>query len=131
MNATIVDFTTTEQGDIGGGHRLEPDSSIVEQALVQASDRHPVPVAHWNGGTGRRLTPLQPPGRKTRKARAYSSEILRLRALGYSCDAIRGALADAGVKVSLSTVWREAKRPPKEPQAAPMAGSNQTAATHQ
>jgi hypothetical protein len=38
------------------------------------------------------------------------SEIARLRSEGYTCEAIRSALADAGVNVSLSTVQREAAR---------------------
>jgi hypothetical protein len=56
------------------------------------------------------LTPRLPPGRKSRKALAYASEIRRLRAEGYTNEAIREALADAGVKVSRSTVHREASR---------------------
>lgn len=56
------------------------------------------------------LTPPQPPGRVTRKARAFEAEISRLRAQGYSLDAIRQALAAAGVLVSISTVRREALR---------------------
>ncbi len=57
-----------------------------------------------------RLDPKHPPGRTNRKARAYQSEIARLRAEGYTCDAIRVALADSGVHVSRSTVQREAAR---------------------
>lgn len=57
------------------------------------------------------LTPRLPPGRKSRKALAFADEIRRLRALGYTNDAIRQALADAGVNVSSSTVHREATRP--------------------
>lgn len=57
-----------------------------------------------------RLTPKHPPGRINRKARAFAQEIGRLRAEGYTCEAIRAALADIGVEVSLSTVQREAAR---------------------
>jgi hypothetical protein len=57
------------------------------------------------------LTPRLPPGRKSRKALAFADEIRRLRALGYTNEAIQQALADAGVKVSRSTVHREATRP--------------------
>jgi hypothetical protein len=57
-----------------------------------------------------RLTPKHPPGRSSRKARAFEAEISRLYAEGYSCEAIRVALADAGVCVSASTVWREVAR---------------------
>ena len=57
-----------------------------------------------------RLTPKQPLGRVNRKARAFELEIVRLRSEGYTCEAIRAALADIGVDVSLSTVQREAAR---------------------
>jgi hypothetical protein len=56
------------------------------------------------------LIPERPPGRGTRKARAFAAEIARLRAEGYTCEAIREALAAAGVQVSKSTVQREAAR---------------------
>ena len=56
------------------------------------------------------LTPKLPPGRANRKALAFSSEIHRLRASGYSFEAIRLALLDAGVNVSRTTVKREAAR---------------------
>ncbi|MDY0743384.1 hypothetical protein SNE35_02660 [Paucibacter sp. R3-3] len=46
----------------------------------------------------------------SRKARAYTQEIAQLRAEGYTLEAIREALAAAGVHVSLSTVWREELR---------------------
>jgi hypothetical protein len=52
------------------------------------------------------LTPETPPGRSTRKARGYTGEIAQLRAQGYSLEAIRLALAAAGIEVSLSTVCR-------------------------
>jgi hypothetical protein len=58
-----------------------------------------------------KLTPKRPPGRSSRKALEYEEEIQRLRSLGYSFDAIRSALADAGIHVSKSTVRREAARP--------------------
>ena len=57
-----------------------------------------------------RLNPKHPPGRVDRKARAFDSEIAQLRSEGYTCEAIRAALADIGVDVSLSTVQREAAR---------------------
>lgn len=57
-----------------------------------------------------KLTPKRPPGRANRKALAFESEIGRLHALGYSCEAIRQALADAGLAVSRSTVTREVAR---------------------
>jgi hypothetical protein len=57
-----------------------------------------------------KLTPRQPPGRLTRKARHFEAEIAVLRAQGYTLQAIRHALEDAGVQVSISTVRREAVR---------------------
>ena len=57
-----------------------------------------------------RLTPSSPPGRSTRKARAFEAEIRLLRTQGYTFEAIRQALADAGVRVSKSTVQRECAR---------------------
>ena len=61
-----------------------------------------------------RLNPKHPPGRVNRKARAFEPEIARLRSEGYTCEAIRAALADIGVAVSLSTVQREAGRRSKQ-----------------
>lgn len=58
------------------------------------------------------LAPKHPPGRANRKARAFTAEIHRLRAAGYSFEAIRLALHEAGVQVSRTTVKREAARPP-------------------
>ena len=57
-----------------------------------------------------KLIPKSPPGRITRKARAYANDIGQLHAQGYTLEAIREALADAGVQVSRSTVQREAAR---------------------
>ena len=56
------------------------------------------------------LVPVRPPGPNARKARAFVAEIARLRAQGYTFEAIREALAGAGVDVSNSTVQREAAR---------------------
>lgn len=53
------------------------------------------------------LAPKLPPGRANRKALAFNAEILRLRSLGYSFEAIRQALLAAGIAVSRSTVKRE------------------------
>lgn len=54
------------------------------------------------------LKPRQPPGNAKRRARAFCLQIVDLQAQGYSLEAIREALADAGVAVSKSTVQREA-----------------------
>jgi len=57
-----------------------------------------------------RLEPSDPPGRSNRKARAFQLEIHRLLDEGYSLTAIRAALANAGMRVSKSTVHREVVR---------------------
>jgi hypothetical protein len=57
-----------------------------------------------------KLSPKDPPGRSTRRARGFAAEIGQLRAQGYTFEAIRQALAEAGVKVSKSTVQREMAR---------------------
>lgn len=57
-----------------------------------------------------KLDPKEPPGRSTRKARRFAAEISELRAHGYTFEAIRQALAQAGVQVSNATVQREAAR---------------------
>lgn len=69
-----------------------------------------------------RLTPKDPPGRVNRKARAFELEIVRLRSEDYTCEAIRKALADIGVVVSLSTVQREVARSSKQPSPVVMRG---------
>ena len=56
------------------------------------------------------LEPKLPPGRANRKALRFSVDICRLRNAGYTFSAIRLALLDAGVEVSLTTVKREAAR---------------------
>ena len=61
-----------------------------------------------------RLQPRNPPGHAKRKARRYVNDIRNLRAEGHTYETIRLALLDAGVSVSLSTVIREAKRPPTQ-----------------
>jgi hypothetical protein len=64
------------------------------------------------GSDAMNLTPNLPPGRANRKALAFAAEINRLRTAGYSFEAIRLALLEAGLKVSRTTVKREvAKRP--------------------
>jgi len=56
------------------------------------------------------LQPRREPGRSDRKAAAYASEILRLRAEGYTFEAIREALADVGIRLSESALRREVRR---------------------
>ena len=56
------------------------------------------------------LAPKLPPGRANRKALQFAVDIHRLRNAGYTFSAIRAALFDAGLSVSLTTVKREAAR---------------------
>ena len=56
------------------------------------------------------LLPKLPPGRANRKALQFAVDIRRLRDAGYTFSAIRTALFDAGVSVSLSTIKRETAR---------------------
>lgn len=67
------------------------------------------------------LVPTRPPGPNARKARAFAAEILQLRAQGYTFEAIREALAGAGVQVSNSTVQREVARAARHPPVIPAA----------
>ncbi len=62
-----------------------------------------------------KLVPKDPPGRSTRRARGFAADIGQLRAQGYTLEAIREALAEAGVNVSKSTVQREVARAAKGP----------------
>jgi hypothetical protein len=56
------------------------------------------------------LQPRRRPGRNDRKAALYAEEILRLRAEGYTYEAIRESLADLGVVLSTSALRREVSR---------------------
>ncbi|MBN8490778.1 MAG: hypothetical protein J0M00_05030 [Burkholderiales bacterium] len=56
------------------------------------------------------LKTRRPPGHAKRKALTYAADIVRLRVQGHSLSAIREALEDAGVLVSISTVRREVLR---------------------
>jgi len=56
------------------------------------------------------LQPRRQPGRSDRKAAAYASEVVRLRADGYTYEAIREALADVGIQLSTSALRREVRR---------------------
>jgi len=62
-----------------------------------------------------KLVPKEPPGRRTRKARGFAPDMRELRAQGYTFEAIREALAAAGVHVSKATVQREVARMAKSP----------------
>lgn len=56
------------------------------------------------------LQTRRPPGHAKRKALTYAADIISLRGQGHSYSAIREALEDAGVLVSISTVRREVLR---------------------
>ena len=71
------------------------------------------------------LEPKLPPGRANRKALRFSVDICRLRNAGYTFSAIRLALLDAGVDVSLTTVKREAARQGSDATAARPIGDEQ------
>jgi len=58
------------------------------------------------------LNPQLSPGRATCKAPPYAPEVRRLRAEGYTFEAIRQTLLAAGISVSTSKIRREAGRPP-------------------
>jgi hypothetical protein len=85
------------------------DDSTVEIIAAEAHDRHDTEPT-MSTSNSKPLQPPLPPGHGNRKALAYTSEIQRLRRLGYSFNAIRLALLDVGVVVGLSTVKREAAR---------------------
>ena len=57
-----------------------------------------------------KVIPSFPPGRSSRKALAFADDIARLLAGGYSGEAIRRALAEAGVAISKTTMKREVAR---------------------
>lgn len=71
-----------------------------------------------------KLLPMRPAGSIARKAASFESEILELRARGYTFEAIREALAQAGVLVSNSTVQREAAKASRG--AAPSVGASRS-----
>lgn len=81
-------------------------------------------VISQDGSGGVRLVPDLPPGRCTRKALPYADEIRRLYETGYTLEAIRRALAAAGVSVSRSTVHREVTRTARQPPASSSAVSS-------
>lgn len=56
------------------------------------------------------LQARRPPGHAKRKALIYAADIVRLRDEGHSLDAIREALEDVGIRVSISTVSREVQK---------------------
>ena len=67
------------------------------------------------------LMPKLLPGRANRKAKAFTAQIQRLRSVGYTFEAIRQALLEAGVDVSRATVKREADKCSPVVRAGPLA----------
>lgn len=65
------------------------------------------------------LQPKRPPGRVDRKAAAYAAEIVRLRAEGYTYEAIREALAEVGIDLSECALRREVRRHQRQVVGAP------------
>ncbi len=96
----------------GNDSRLNEERTECEQAVNTTPTRpacqRPASPAAPSATGEMKLAPTGPPGRITRKAREFAAEILELRDQGYTLEAIRAALADAGVHVSSSTIRREA-----------------------
>lgn len=59
------------------------------------------------------LQAKRPPGRTDRKAGAFASEIVRMRAEGYTYPAILEALKGVGVTTTERSLRREVRRPQK------------------
>lgn len=100
-DANDVNQERTASGEI----RIQSDP----KATPKRSQRDPK-AFQTRPASAMKLSPQHPPGRSNRKALSFADEIARLVAEGYSCTAIRCALADAGVTVSKSTVQREVTR---------------------
>ncbi len=82
--------------------RTECEQAVKTRRMRATCQRQESPAAASATGD-MKLAPTGPPGRITRKARAFAAEILQLRNQGYTFEAIRAALAEAGVHVSSST----------------------------
>lgn len=87
----------------GPNHSTEPGLHKLNR---ERSTADPQP----NRSATMKLVPKEPPGRSTRKARGFAPDMRELRAQGYTFEAIREALAAAGVHVSKATVQREVAR---------------------
>ncbi len=107
-------------GDGCDGKAPEPGAKVDakpprSRRLIDESHREQVARTHldWSGrhcGAIVQLQPKRPPGRADRKAAAYASEIVRLRAEGYTYEAIREALTGVGIELSESALRREVRR---------------------
>lgn len=106
----IKDRTAADQGCTATAselHALHRERS--ESAQGPHSER-PETAQGLHNDQASTLRPAAPPGRSTRKARAFTFQMRELRAQGYTFEAIRQALASAGVHVSNATVQRELRR---------------------
>ena len=92
------------------GHNRSPEQRP-HKLNRERSTTEPPP----NRSSTMKLVPKEPPGRSTRKARGFAPDMRELRAQGYTFEAIREALAAAGVHVSNATVQREVARMAKGP----------------
>lgn len=100
------------------GHNRSPEQRL-HKLNRERSTTEPLP----NRSSTMKLVPREPPGRSTRKARGFAPDMRELRAQGYTFEAIREALAAAGVHVSNATVQREVARLAKSPATAEAAYS--------
>lgn len=110
MKAATLDHVNRGPDNDDGDLRLDPDSVLANLNQPRASEAGATNGSASDGCHGFRLAPKRPPGRWHGKARAFAGEIGRLHAEGYTFEAIREALAEAGVMVSNSTVQREVAR---------------------
>lgn len=110
MKSATLDHANRGPDDDAGDLRLDPDSVLANLNQPRTSEAGAANGSASNGCHSFRLAPTRPPGRWHGKARAFAGEIGRLHAEGYTFEAIREALAEAGVVVSNSTVQREVAR---------------------
>jgi len=110
MKTATRDHANRGPDDDAGDLRLDPDSVLANLNQPRTSEVGAPSGPASNGCHSFRLAPTRPPGRWHGKARAFAGEIGRLHAEGYTFEAIREALAEAGVVVSNSTVQREVAR---------------------
>ena len=112
FGASKMDLTDPEPIHERAGTNLTAAQLIQERIRAGAAVNRgwvgSEPPPNWS--IAMKLAPKVPPGRSIRRARAFAIEIGQLRAQGYTFEAIREALAAAGVAVSKSTVQREVAR---------------------
>jgi hypothetical protein len=94
---------------------LVKDWSAIAQGAQPSHSRRTTLAQRLTEEEPMNLVPIRPPGPALGKARAFSGDIVRLRSQGYTFEAIREALAAAGVHVRNSTVQREVARAARWP----------------